>query len=83
VPRKMASIACDIAKFAPGENGNWRRLDVLLDELWQAGAPELATPEMLSIFERYPKEDGHGVMWSLVHGLEISFRTTNPRFLLP
>lgn len=25
---------------------------------------------MLSIFERYPEEDGHGVMWSLVHGLE-------------
>ncbi len=27
-------------------------------------------PEMLSVFERYPEEDGYGVMWTIVHGLE-------------
>lgn len=70
MPRKMKTIARDIAKFAPDDDGDWRRLDVLLDELWQAGSPEQAIPEMLSVFERYPEEDGHGVMWSLVHGLE-------------
>ncbi|WP_431514567.1 hypothetical protein [Variovorax sp. DAIF25] len=70
MPRKIKTIARDIAKFAPDDDGDWRRLDVLLDELWQAGSPEQAIPEMLSVFERYPEEDGHGVMWSLVHGLE-------------
>lgn len=70
MPRKITSIARDIAKFAPAEDGNWRRLDDLLDELWGAGGPEQAIPEMLSVFERYPEEDGYGVMWSLVHGLE-------------
>ncbi|QFZ83277.1 hypothetical protein GFK26_11140 [Variovorax paradoxus] len=70
MPRKITSIALDIAKFAPTEDGNWRRLDDLLDELWQAGGPEQAIPEMLSVFERYPEEDGYGVMWSIVHGLE-------------
>lgn len=70
VSRKNTSIASDIAKFTPTEDGNWRRLDDLLDELWQAGGPEQAIPEILSVFERYPEEDGCGVMWSLVHGLE-------------
>lgn len=70
MPRKISTIARDIASFAPDEDGDWRRLDMLLDELWQAGAPEQAILEMLSVFERYPDEDGHGVMWSLVHGLE-------------
>jgi hypothetical protein len=70
MPRKTTTIARDIARFAPDEDGDWRRLDVLLDELWQAGAPEQAILEMLSVFERYPEDDGHGVMWSLVHGLE-------------
>ena len=70
MPRITTTIARDIARFAPDEDGDWRRLDVLLDELWQAGAPEQAILEMLSVFERYPEDDGHGVMWSLVHGLE-------------
>jgi hypothetical protein len=70
VPRTITSIARDIAKFAPTGDGNWRRLDELLDELWQAGEPEQAIPEMLGVFERYPEEDGYGVMWSIVHGLE-------------
>ena len=70
MPRKIQTIARDIARFAPDDDGDWHRLDVLLDELWQAGSPEQAIPEMLSVFERYPEEDGHGVMWSLVHGLE-------------
>lgn len=70
MPRKITSIARDIAKFAPTEDGNWRRLDDLLDELCGAGGPGQAIPEMLSVFERYPEEDGYGVMWSLVHGLE-------------
>lgn len=70
MPRKIKTIARDIARFAPDDDGDWHRLDGLLDELWQAGSPEQAIPEMLSVFERYPEEDGHGVMWSLVHGLE-------------
>ncbi|MGJ7565618.1 hypothetical protein ACSFBM_17330 [Variovorax sp. GB1R11] len=70
MPRKITSIARDIAKFAPTEDGDWRRLDALLVELWQVDGAERAIPEMLSVFERYPEEDGHGVMWSIVHGLE-------------
>ncbi|BEP56463.1 hypothetical protein GmRootV118_37070 [Variovorax sp. V118] len=70
MPRTTSEIAHDIANFAPPEDGSWRHLDSLLDELWRAGSPEQAMPEMLSVFERYPEEDGYGVMWTIVHGLE-------------
>ncbi|MDR0242765.1 MAG: hypothetical protein LBJ65_14285 [Burkholderia sp.] len=67
--RTTADIAHDIATFIP-EDDNWLALDLLVTELWQAGHPEQAIPELLSVFERYPEEDGLGVIWSVLHGLE-------------
>ncbi|MCI3205257.1 hypothetical protein DBA20_09830 [Pandoraea capi] len=69
MPRTTVDIARDIATFTPRED-NWLSLDSLLVELWQAGHPEQAIPELLGLFERYPEEDGCGVMWSVLHGLE-------------
>ncbi|OXJ26150.1 hypothetical protein CFB82_35465 [Burkholderia sp. HI2714] len=67
--RATADIAHDIATFVP-EDGNWLALDLLVTELWQAGHPEQAIPALLSVFERYPEEDGFGVIWGVLHGLE-------------
>lgn len=67
--RPIASIANDIATFVP-QDGNWIALDALMAELWQTGHPEQAIPELLSVFERYPDEDGAGVIWGVLHGLE-------------
>lgn len=67
--RPTASVASDIATFVPLD-GNWIALDTLLAELWQTGHPEQAIPELLSVFERYPDEDGAGVVWGVLHGLE-------------
>jgi hypothetical protein len=67
--RSTAHIACDIAAFQPTD-GNWLALDRLLNELWTQGDPAAAIPAMLSVFERFPDEDGAGVLWSIVHGLE-------------
>jgi hypothetical protein len=69
MPRPTASVANDIATFVP-QDGNWIALDTLLAELWQTGHPEQAIPELFSVFERYPDEDGAGVVWSVLHGLE-------------
>lgn len=41
-----------------------------MTELWQTGNPEQAIPELLSVFERYPEEEGFGVVWGVLHGLE-------------
>lgn len=67
--RTTASIAHDIATFVPNDD-DWLALDSLIAELWQTGHPEQAIPELLSVFERYPEEDGFGVVWGILHGLE-------------
>ena len=67
--RKTEQIAADIAAFQPND-GNWLGLEALLTELWQVGSPQAAMPELLGVFERFPSEDGRGVFWSILHGLE-------------
>ena len=59
----------DIEDFSP-VNGNWRHLDNLLDELWSGGVAEGQFPILFGVFERFPEEDGAGVLWSIVHGVE-------------
>ena len=72
IDRKMRStdqILSDIQNFKP-DNGNWLGLEDLLTELWQhPTSPDWALP-LLSVFEKYPDEDGCGVFWSIIHGLE-------------
>ena len=67
--RPATAILRDIEAFAP-VNGDWRGLDRLLDELWAAGVREAHLPTLFRVFERYPEEDGSGVLWSIVHGIE-------------
>lgn len=81
MPRTTVEIADDIANFVPKVD-NWLPLDSLVAELWQAGYPDQAVPQLLSVFERYPEEDGFGVAWTVLHGLE-SLRNYEPELLRP
>ncbi|HVK52487.1 MAG TPA: hypothetical protein VM469_12220 [Pseudoxanthomonas sp.] len=68
--RTQAEILRDIRQFSPSQ-GDWRPLDTLLDELWTVGPPELEAISILfNVFERFPDDDGAGVLWSIVHGVE-------------
>ncbi len=67
--RAASSIVADIHAFQP-EGGNWRPLDDLLDQLWATGEAGRYVPDLLSVLERFPEEDGVGVLWSVVHGVE-------------
>lgn len=67
--RPAMAILRDIDSFVPAD-GNWRALDDLLSELWTVGAREGHLPVLFRVFERYPEEDGAGVLWSIVHGVE-------------
>src|SRR5262245_40688164 len=69
MPRSTRDIAADIDAFQP-RNGNWLGLDALLEELWRDGSPQAVIPELLRVFERFPNDDGAGVFWSILHGLE-------------
>lgn len=67
--RASQEILSDIEEFKPID-GNWLMLDTLLIELWESGGNGSFVADLLSVFERYPDEDGAGVFWSIVHGIE-------------
>lgn len=71
--RSHAQIVADIRAFNPSEQAGWvtawDELEALVAELWQAGRPAEAIPELLEVFERFPTADGHA-LWGVMHGLE-------------
>jgi hypothetical protein len=69
MPRTVDDILRDIEAFRPTD-GVWLPLDDLLAELWDAGVPARALPMLFAVFERFPEDDGAGVLWSIVHGVE-------------
>ena len=69
MPRSVDDILRDIEAFHPTD-GVWLPLDDLLAELWDAGVPARALSTMFGVFERFPEDDGAGVLWSIVHGVE-------------
>lgn len=69
MPRPTSEIVEAIDRFQPQE-GNWLGLDSLLDELFRSHNPAAGTEAMLRVFQRFPTEDGAGVFWGIVHGLE-------------
>jgi uncharacterized protein YfeS len=69
MPRTVDDILRDIEAFGP-RDGNWLPFDDLLADLWHAGMPERALPVLFGVFERFPNDDGAGVLWGIVHGVQ-------------
>ena len=69
MPRSTAEIIADIERFEPAD-GEWLPLDDLLGELFETRGAQDAIPVLVRVFERYLDDDGAGVFWSIVHGLE-------------
>ena len=67
--RTAKEIINDINFYQP-HDGQWFILDSLLNELWATGQQEKFTDDLLKVFERFPEEDGSGVFWSILHGIE-------------
>jgi len=58
-----------IREFTPSE-GDWRPLDILFERAFATPDSRIYFPAIFNLFERYPEEDGAGVFWSAVHGME-------------
>ena len=69
--RTATQILAEIDVFRP-RGGVWLPLDQLLSELWAAGLAAEHLPVLFRVFERFPEDDGAGVLWSIVHGVEHS-----------
>ena len=66
-----AELSSAIGRFEP-LNGDWRPLDTLIAELCREPLTEVGVDALLGVLERFPTEDGAGVLWSIVHVLEGS-----------
>lgn len=62
-------LARKIAEFEP-KNGDWLPLEKLFEETFQSLEVVKYYSAIFNLFERFPKEDGAGVFWSALHGME-------------
>ena len=64
-------LLSEIEQFEP-QDGNWLPLDDLLAELFEHEIGPAERAAVFDLFERYPEDDGEGVLWSGVHELEAT-----------
>jgi hypothetical protein len=66
----MHDLLARIDAFRPTDD-NWRELDTHVQALACSGENLWAAlPTLLRVFERYPRHDGHGVFWGILHLVE-------------
>ncbi|HVU15277.1 MAG TPA: hypothetical protein VHD32_00015 [Candidatus Didemnitutus sp.] len=68
-PKIMDALDHSIREFTP-QAGNWRPLETLLARVFTGPDPKSYFHAIFNLFERFPKEDGAGVFWSALHGME-------------
>jgi hypothetical protein len=65
----MVDLDSAIREFTPSE-GDWRPLEGYLERAFASPNPKDYYHAIFNLFERFPKDDGAGVFWSAVHGME-------------
>lgn len=65
----MDNLDALIRKFIPRQ-GAWLPLEQYFEEAFANQDPKQHYSAMFDLFERYPEDDGNGVFWSAVHGME-------------
>ena len=68
--RSYQEIIKDIRAFEPSGEEYWLPCDDLLEELWTHKITTETLKILFEVFERYPEDDGAGVLFSIVHGVE-------------
>lgn len=67
--RPISTICTAIESFRPAD-GEWLPLEKLLTEAFEHSESPAAFSSLLDVFRRFPDDDGAGVFWTIVHGLE-------------
>ena len=66
---KTSELTEKIENFEPVD-GNWLAFEGLLERVFASGEPQKFYPAIFAVFERNKEDDGEGVFWSAVHGME-------------
>jgi hypothetical protein len=67
--RSLAEILDDVRSFDPREQ-EWLELDALIQEIGGLPPDRAALEPLLGVFLRFPRHDGHEVLWGIVHAVE-------------
>jgi hypothetical protein len=65
----MDTLDHAIREFSPID-GDWRPLEPLFEAAFSSQNPCIYYHAIFNLFERFPEEDGAGVFWSAVQGME-------------
>lgn len=65
-----ADLVAALLAFPGQERGDLGSLGFLIAEAVSLPRDEALDRALFGIFERFPEEDGYGVYWSVLHGLE-------------
>jgi len=68
--KSKAQLNNEINTFDPSNHG-WNSLEFILDELFNMGVCKDDLHTLFRLFERFPKEDGMGVLWIIVERIEM------------
>ena len=60
-----------IREFQPAEN-NWLPLEEHISKAYASNDFPSYYDAIFNLFERFPEDDGNGVFWSAVHGMEAT-----------
>ncbi len=65
----MDDLETAIREFSPLE-GNWLQLERFFEQAFNHSDPTRYYRAIFDLFERFPDDDGAGVFWSALHGME-------------
>jgi hypothetical protein len=67
----MDALDAAIREFTP-DGGDWRPLETLFERAFSTPDPKPYYHAIFGLFERFPEDDGSGVFWSALHGIEAA-----------
>jgi hypothetical protein len=63
------TLDCAIREYEPTD-GNWLDLERYFALVFSTSDPTIYYHAIFNLFERFPDDDGAGVFWSALHGME-------------
>lgn len=68
--RDISRVVADIDALPTADGNDLVRLQALIDEYFVSPVADAHINVWFRLYERFPENHGHGVFWTILHGLE-------------
>jgi hypothetical protein len=68
--RDIHQVVADIDALPTADGDDLGRLQTLIDEYFASAAAAAHIDVWFRLYERFPDDHGHGVFWTILHGIE-------------